>query len=235
MTFAWLETEAMRLPRVRFTMQRMMIAVLVISIPLALWCWRINARFAFPSMFDFVPLAITIISAGILAKVLAGGAGQRGRVLRPIGWGLVLVNAIVSVWFTSVEWEWIEEACSTCGHSRTVFESRVFAILPRRAIRSEYPRLIIELVAADLGVSCARTGQPFSDATLARRVLLRREVRWHIPALGRALVSRLCEEHRPRVAGKRPGPRPNFSRWDPGRERFALSARSRQPDVRCVP
>ena len=37
----------MRLPRVRFTVQRMMIAVTVLSIPLALWCWRIKAGLAF--------------------------------------------------------------------------------------------------------------------------------------------------------------------------------------------
>ncbi len=76
----------MRLPRVRFTMQRMMIAVLVISIPLALWCWRINARFAFPSMFDFVPLAhhylgwhsfevlrVALGSEGVFFAQLGGG------------------------------------------------------------------------------------------------------------------------------------------------------------------
>ncbi len=145
----------MRLPRVRFTVQRMMIAVTVLSVPLALWCWRISAGFAFPSAFDFVPLGITIVSAGILVKVLRGGSGLRGRVLGPVAWGAVLLSAMVSVWFTSVESEWIEETCDTCGHGRTVFESRFFAIAPQRSIRNEYSRSIIDLVAADLGIPCA--------------------------------------------------------------------------------
>jgi hypothetical protein len=153
----------MRLPRVRFTVQRMMIAVTVLSIPLALWCWRISAGFAFPSAFDVVPLAITIVSAGILVKVLGRGSGlqARGRVLGPIRWGFVLLSAMVSVWFTSVQWDWIEETCASCGHSRSVYENRVFSVTPQRTVVREYPRFIVELVAVDLGIPCAhdRTGR----------------------------------------------------------------------------
>jgi hypothetical protein len=143
----------MHLPRVRFTVQRMMIAVTVLSIPLAIWCWRISAGFAFPSAFDFVPLAITIVSTGILVHVLGGGSGLGGRVLGPIGWRLILLNALVSVWFTSVQWEWVEETCASCLYRRTVYEKRFFSVTPQRTVRQEYPKLI-GLVAADLGVPC---------------------------------------------------------------------------------
>jgi hypothetical protein len=144
----------MRLARSRVTIRQMMVLVVVLSVPMALWAWRLRAGFAFPVAFDLIPLAISLVSVFIVTIVLKGIAGDRARVLRPIGWGLLTMNALVAVWFMSVGWSFIAENCVRCGHGWDVAESRFFSFAPRRQVVREYPRGLIELVAADLGIPC---------------------------------------------------------------------------------
>jgi len=143
----------MRLPLARVTIRQMMVVVSVLSVPMAFWAWRLRAGFAFPAAFDLVPLAISVASVFMVARVLTGVAGDRTRLLGPVGWGLVSLNALIAVWFTSVEWSWIQEDCLSCGHGRDVIETRFFSIVPRREIRREFPR-VLELLAKDLGIPC---------------------------------------------------------------------------------
>jgi hypothetical protein len=148
------ETNAMRLSRVRFTVRKAMVLVAVLSVPLAFWAWRLRAGIAFPIAFDLVPLAVTISSAFVFVRVLTRDVGKSSRLLGPVGWGLMSFNALLAVWFTSVEWAWIQEDCMACGHGRNVVETRFFSASSCRRIMREYPTET-ELIAKELRVPCA--------------------------------------------------------------------------------
>ncbi len=147
----------MRLSRVRFTVRQAMVLVAVLSVPLAFWAWRLGAGIAFPIAFDLVPLAVTISSAFVFVRVLTRDIGKRSRLLGPVGWGLMSLNALLAVWFTSVEWAWIQEDCHACGHGRDVVETRFFSVTARRRVLHERPRET-ELIARELGIPCTHEG-----------------------------------------------------------------------------
>ena len=143
---------AMRLLLVRLSLRTMLVFVAVLTVPFAFWGWRLRAAVPFPAGLDAATIAVTGVSAGLIAGILIGASRGRSRLLGPLGWGLLALNAMVAIWFSSVESTYFVENCPACGHGRDVIESRFFSNTPRRVTR-EFPTLA-ELIASDLGIPC---------------------------------------------------------------------------------
>jgi hypothetical protein len=141
-----------RLLRVRLSLRTMLVLVAVLTVPFAFWGWRLRAAVPFPARLDAATIAVTGVSAGLIAGILIRAYRGRSRLLRPLGWGLLALNAMVAIWFSSVESTYFVENCPACGHGRDVIESRFFSDTPRRVTR-EFPSLA-ELIASDLGIPC---------------------------------------------------------------------------------
>jgi hypothetical protein len=137
----------------RLSVRRMLALVAVLTVPLAFWGWRLRTGVPFPAGLDVATIAVTVVSAVVIADISIGAFRGRPRLLRPLGWGLLWLDVAVAVWFTSVEWTLIVENCPACGHGADVTESRLFLAIPRRVARKEFPTLI-ELIATDLGILC---------------------------------------------------------------------------------
>jgi hypothetical protein len=133
-------------------MRTMLVVVAVLTVPFAFCGWRLRAGVPFPAGLDVATIVVTVASAGLIAGILIGASRHRSRVLGPLGWGLLALNATVAIWFTSVESTVFVENCPACGHGRDVIESRFFSVTPRRVTR-EYASLA-ELIASDLGIAC---------------------------------------------------------------------------------
>ena len=136
----------------RLSVRRMLALVAVLAVPFAFWGWRLRTGVPFPAGLDVATIAVTLVSAGVIAVVLIRASRNRPRLLGPMGWGIVALNVAVTVWFTSVERAFIVEQCPACGHGNDVFESRFFSVIPRRVVR-EFPT-VTELIAGDLGIPC---------------------------------------------------------------------------------
>jgi hypothetical protein len=142
----------MRLQRLRFSMRTMLVLVAVLAVPFAFWGWRLRAAVPFPAGLDVATIAVTVVSAGLIAGILIGASRGRSRLLGPLRWGLLALNAMVAIWFSSVESTLFVENCPACGHGRDVVASRFFSDTTRRVTR-EFPSLA-ELIASDLGIAC---------------------------------------------------------------------------------
>lgn len=136
----------------RLSVPRMLASVAVLTVPFAFWGWRLRTGVPFPAELDVATIAVTVVSAVVMADILIGASRDRPRLLRPVGWGLLALNVAVTVWFTSVERAFIVENCPACGHGTDIHESRLFSVIPRRAAR-EFPT-VTELIAEDLGIPC---------------------------------------------------------------------------------
>jgi hypothetical protein len=136
----------------RLSLRRMLALVAVLAVPLAFWGWRLRAGVPFPAGLDVATSAVTLVSACLVAKTLIGASRDRPRFLGSLGWGLLSLNAVVAIWFTSVEWSFVVENCPACGHGRDISESCFFSVIRRRLTR-EIPT-ITELIASDLGIPC---------------------------------------------------------------------------------
>ena len=136
----------------RLSVRRMLALVAVLAVPFAFWGWRLRTGVPFPAELDAATIAVTVVSAGVIADILIRASRNRPRLLGPVGWGILALNLAVAVWFTSVEWAFIVEKCPACDHGTDVLESRFFSVIPRRVAR-EYSTLT-ELIARDLGIPC---------------------------------------------------------------------------------
>ena len=136
----------------RLSLRTMLVFVAVLTVPIAFCGWRLRAAVPFPAGLDAATIAVTCVSSGLIAGILIGASRGRSRLLGPLGWGLLALNAMVAIWFSSVESTYFVENCPACGHGRDVIESRFFSDTPRRVTR-EFPTLA-ELIASDLGIPC---------------------------------------------------------------------------------
>jgi hypothetical protein len=136
----------------RISLRRTLALVAVLTIPFAFWGWRLRTGVPFPAGLDVVTIAVTVVSAGVIAAILIRASLGTPRLLGPVGWGLLALNVAVTVWFTSVERAFIVENCPACGHGTDIRESRFFSVIPSRVAR-EFPT-VAELIARDLGIPC---------------------------------------------------------------------------------
>jgi hypothetical protein len=130
----------------------MLAMIAVLAVPLPFWGWRLRTGVPFPAGLDVATIAVTFVSAVVVADILMRASRDRLRVLGPAGWGLLVLNTAVTVWFSSVESAFIVENCPDCGHGTDIHESRVFSVIPPRVVR-EFPTAR-ELIASDLGIPC---------------------------------------------------------------------------------
>jgi hypothetical protein len=136
----------------RLSVRRMLALLAVLTVPFAFWGWRVRTRVPFPAGLDVATIAVTVVSAGVIADILIRASRARARLLGPVGWGLFSLNMAVAVWFSSVELAFIVETCPACGHGTDIHEARLFSIIPRRIVR-DFPT-VTELIARDLGIPC---------------------------------------------------------------------------------
>ncbi len=136
----------------RLSVRGMLALVAILTVPFAFWGWRLNTGVPFPAGLDVATIAVTVVSAAVIADLGIGARRNRSRLLRPVGWGLLAMSVAVAVWFSSVEWAWLVEDCPVCGHGADVWEWRFFSAIPRRITR-EFPT-VTELIARDLGIPC---------------------------------------------------------------------------------
>jgi hypothetical protein len=141
-----------RLPLMRLSIRRMLALVAVLTVPFAFCGWRLETRVPFPAKLDVATIAVIVGSVAVVADIWIGVCRGRSRLLRPSGWGLLLLSTAVAVWFSSVELDFIVDNCAVCGHGTDIHESRFFSIIPRRVTR-EFPT-VAELIARDLGIPC---------------------------------------------------------------------------------
>jgi hypothetical protein len=130
----------------------MLALVAVLTVLFAFWGWRLRTGVPCPAGLDVATIAVTLVSAAVIADIGIGAFQDRPRLLRPLGWGLLSLNIAVVVWFSSVELAFIVENCPDCGHGTDIHDSRFFLVVPRRVTR-EFPTLT-ELIAMDLGIPC---------------------------------------------------------------------------------
>jgi hypothetical protein len=123
-----------------------------LTVPLAFWGWRLRAGFPFPAPLDVANVAVSVVSAVLASVVLMRAYRHRPRILGLVGWSLLALDAAVVLWFSSVEWTYVVENCTACGHGRDLSESRFFWASPCRSA-CEFP-VVTELIARDLGVPC---------------------------------------------------------------------------------
>jgi hypothetical protein len=142
----------MRLPRIRLSLRTMLALVAVLTLPFAFWGWRLRTEVPFPAGLDVATIAVTVVSAGVIANILIRASRDTPRLLGPVGWGLLALNIAVAVWFSSVELASVVERCPACGHGTDINESRFFSVTHSRVAR-EFPTLR-ELIARDLGIPC---------------------------------------------------------------------------------
>jgi hypothetical protein len=142
----------------RFSTRQMIVLVTVLAVPLALWSWRMRAGISFPTRFDLVPIGISAFTAILVWDLLARSTGRVAGCLHLIWPGILALNILISIWFTSVDWTWIHEDCTRCGHGRNFIESRFFSIAPHIENVREYPTWI-ELIACDLGIPCTHASR----------------------------------------------------------------------------
>ena len=143
---------AMRFLRVRFSLRAMLVLIAVLTVPFAFWGWRLRAAVAIPGRTGRGDDRRHRRLAGLIAGILIRASRGRSCLLGPQGWGLLALNAMVAIWFSSVESTYFVESCPACGHGRDVIESRFFSNTPRRVTR-EFPSLA-ELIASDIGIPC---------------------------------------------------------------------------------
>jgi hypothetical protein len=142
----------MRLPRIRLSLRTMLALVAVLTLPFAFWGWRLRTEVPFPAGLDVATIAVTVVSAGVIANILIRASRDTPRLLGPAGWGLLALTIAVAVWFSSVEVALVVEDCPACGHGTDIHESRFFSVTPSRVAR-EFPT-VSELIARDLGIPC---------------------------------------------------------------------------------
>jgi hypothetical protein len=142
----------MRLPRIRLSLRTMLALVAVLTLSFAFWGWRLRTEVPFPAELDVATIAVTVVSAGVIANILIRASRDTPRLLGPVGWGLLALNIAVAVWFSSVEVALVVENCPACGHGTDIHESRFFSVAPSRVAR-EFPTAT-ELIARDLGIPC---------------------------------------------------------------------------------
>ena len=126
----------MRLPRMRLSVWRMLALVAVLTVPFAFWGWRLRTGVPFPAGLDVATIAVTVVSAGVIADILIRASRDRPRLLGPVGWGMLALNMAVAVWFSSVQLAFIVENCPVCGHGTDIHDSRFFLVVPRRVTRA---------------------------------------------------------------------------------------------------
>jgi hypothetical protein len=143
---------AMRLPRIRLSLRTMLALVAVLTLPFAFWGWRLRTEVPFPAGLDVATLAVTVVSAGVIANILIRASRDAPRLLGPVGWGLLALDIVVAVWFSSVEVASVVARCAACGHATDINESRFFSVFASRVAR-EFPT-VTELIARDLGIPC---------------------------------------------------------------------------------
>jgi hypothetical protein len=136
----------------RLSIRKMLALVAVLTVPFAFWGWRLRTGVPFPAGLDVATIAITVVSAGVIADSVIRASRDRLRLLGPVGWGLLALNMAVAVWFSSVESAFIVEKCPACGHGADIHESRLFSVISRRVAR-EFPT-VTERIASDLGIPC---------------------------------------------------------------------------------
>jgi hypothetical protein len=142
----------MKLPRIQLSLRTMLALVAVLTLPFAFWGWRLRTGVPFLAGLDVATIAVTVVSAGVIATVLIRTSRDTPRLLGPVGWGLLALNIAVAVWFSSVELASVVERCPACGHATDFNESRFFSVSASRVAR-EYPT-VTELIARDLGIPC---------------------------------------------------------------------------------
>jgi hypothetical protein len=130
----------------------MLALVAVFTLPFAFWGWRLRTGVLFPAGLDVATIAVTVVSAGVIANILIRAFRDTPRLLGPVGCGLLALNIAVAVWFSSVEVALVVENCPACGHGTDIHESRYFSVAPSRVAR-EFPTAT-ELIARDLGIPC---------------------------------------------------------------------------------
>jgi hypothetical protein len=140
----------MRWTEARLSTRQIIALIAILALPLAFWTWRFRAHFPFPTRFDLMPLGVSIVAVAQLASLRFGRS--RPRLARSVVGGLWVLNFVVLVWFTSVEWRWIQEDCLRCYHVRWVAETRFFGS-ERREITREMVRPV-EWVSIELGIRC---------------------------------------------------------------------------------
>jgi len=136
----------------QLSVRRMLALVAVLTVALAFWGWRLSTSVPFPAGLDVATIAVTVVSAVVVADILMRASRDRLRLLGPVGWGLLALNTAVTVWFSSVESAFIVENCPVCGHGTDIRQSRVFSVITHRAVR-EFPTAR-ELIASDVGIPC---------------------------------------------------------------------------------
>src|SRR5262249_32371854 len=83
---------AMRLPRMRLSVRRMLALVAVLTVPFAFWGWRLRTGVRFPAGLDVATIAVTVVSASVIADILIRASRDRPRLLGPVGWGLLALD-----------------------------------------------------------------------------------------------------------------------------------------------
>jgi hypothetical protein len=123
----------------RLSVRRLLALVAVLTVPFAFWGWRLRTGVPFPAGLDVATIAITGGSVAVVADIWIGAHRGRSRLLRPFGWGLLLLSTAVAVWFSSVEFAFIVDTCPDCGHGTDTRELRFFSVIPRRVTTNSPP------------------------------------------------------------------------------------------------
>src|ERR1051326_5759324 len=100
----------------RLSMRRTLAVVAVLTVPFAFCGWRLRTGVPIPAGLDVATIAVTVVSAAVVADIWIGAYRGRSRLLRPSGWVLLSLSTAVAVWFSSIELVFIVDNCPVCGH-----------------------------------------------------------------------------------------------------------------------
>jgi hypothetical protein len=84
---------------VRLSVRMMLALVAVLTVPFAFWGWRLRAGVPFPAGLDLATIAVTVVSAGVIADILIEASRDRPRLLGSFaGKDRVISSTNNSVW-----------------------------------------------------------------------------------------------------------------------------------------